>query len=285
MSQNAVPLWQRVSMSGAAAMFAEMMTIPLDTAKVRLQTQRKLDGVVSKYRGPVQTISVIVREQGVLAPYRGLVAGCHRMFVFTGVRLGLLDSLKNAMRKPDGSLTLFREVSAALATSALGITVANPCDVVKVRYQNTAGTQYGSVLQAYLQIVREEGIIGGLWKGYTANMARNCIISAVELTGYCKTKECLLSLGCADNAATHMGSGLTAGFLAVVLGSPADVVGTRVVATVGDTGSLGTYCLNMLKTEGPLAFYKGFWPNFARVGSYNVVFWACFEQLQRIFSS
>lgn len=266
-------------------MFAEMVTIPLDTAKVRLQTQRKQEGVVSKYRGPVQTISIIVREQGALAPYRGLTAGCHRMFVFTGVRLGLLDSLKNAARKPDGSLTLFREVSAALVTSALGITLANPCDVVKVRYQNTADTQYASVLRAYLQIAREEGVLRGLWKGYTANLARNCTISAVELTGYCKTKECLLSYGYADNTATHVGAGLTAGFLATVLGSPADVVGTRLVATVGDTGRLGAYCLNMLKTEGPLAFYQGFWPNFARVGSYNVVLWACFEQLQRLVAT
>lgn len=266
-------------------MFAELATIPLDTAKVRLQTQRIQEGVARKYRGPVQTISVIVREQGLLAPYRGVVAGCHRMFVFTGVRLGLLDSLKNAVRKPDGSLTLFREVSAALVTSGLGITLANPCDVVKVRYQNTAGTQYSSVFRAYLQIVQEEGVIRGLWKGYTANLARNCTISAVELTGYSKTKEGLISLGYPDSTATHVGAGLAAGFMATVLGSPADVVGTRLVATVGDTGRLGTYCLNMLKTEGPLAFYKGFWPNFARVGSYNMVLWACFEQLQHLLLS
>eukprot|EP00931_Biecheleriopsis_adriatica_P043809 TRINITY_DN25034_c0_g1_i1.p1 TRINITY_DN25034_c0_g1~~TRINITY_DN25034_c0_g1_i1.p1 ORF type:complete len:286 (+),score=54.00 TRINITY_DN25034_c0_g1_i1:32-889(+) len=282
MPKDSPSIAQSCVISGAAAMFAEAVTIPLDTAKVRLQTQRQIAGEgLVKYRGPLQTISVIVKEQGALAPYRGVVAGCHRMFVFTGVRLGGLDRAKDALRAADGSLSLAREVSAALVTSAAAITLANPADVVKVRYQNTGGTQYSSVLRAYVQIATQEGVFSGLWKGYAANLTRNCTISAVELTGYSKAKQSLLGFGFRDGPAVHVAAGLTAGFLATALGSPADVVGTRLVATVGETGGLGAYCLNMLQTEGPLAFYKGFWPNFARIGSYNMVLWAAYEQLRK----
>jgi len=186
------------------------------------------------------------------------------------------------VRLSDGSLPLGREAAAALATSAVGITFANPSDVTKVRYQNGMGQRYGSVLGAYGQIAREEGVIGGLWRGYAANLVRNCTMSAVELLGYSKAKQGLLGMGFQDGAPTHCAAGLTAGFLATALGSPADVVGTRIIAARGDTGGLAAYCVRMLRTEGPAAFYRGFVPNFARVGSYNVTLWFSYEQLKEL---
>lgn len=263
-------------------MIAEALTIPLDTAKVRLQAQRRDHGAAAKYRGPLQTVALVVREEGYVAPFRGLTAGCHRMFIFTGLRLGLLDHMKALVRLPDGTLPLGREAAAALMTSAVGITCANPSDVTKVRYQNGTGSRYSSVLGAYGQIAREEGVIGGLWKGYAANLVRNCTISAVELVGYSQAKQGLTNMGLPDNAGTHCAAGLVAGFLATVLGSSADVVGTRIIATHGDTGSLVGYCMNMLRSEGPLAFYRGFVPNFARIGSYNMLLWFTYEQLKQL---
>lgn len=272
--------WQSCTISGTAAMIAEGVTIPFDTAKVRLQTQQIQAGVVPKYRGPLQTIYTIVQESGVQAPFRGVIPGCHRMFIFTGIRLGLLDRMKNTMRLPDGSITLAREAGAAWCTSAFAITLANPSDVVKVRFQNTAGSQYSSVMGAYVQIARDEGIFGGLYRGYSANLVRNCTISAAELTGYCKAKECFLAAGFADGPLVHTSSGFLAGLVAVLLGSPADVVGTRLITHQGDTGSLAKFCLDMLRNEGPGSFYKGFVPNLARLGSYNVVLWSSYEQLR-----
>mmetsp|Transcript_76018 Transcript_76018/g.143291 ORF Transcript_76018/g.143291 Transcript_76018/m.143291 type:complete len:284 (-) Transcript_76018:69-920(-) len=277
-------LGQSCCISGTAAIIAESVTIPFDTAKVRLQTQRTTSGVMPKYRGPLQTIATLVRESGLQAPFRGLVPGCHRMFIYTSIRLGLLDKMKTAARLQDGSLPLWREATAALCTSAAAITLANPSDVVKVRFQNTGGAQYSSAFRAYLQIASGEGVLGGLYKGYSVNLVRNCIISAIELTTYSKAKEGLLTFGLQDGPAVHVSAGLTAGFLATVCGSPADVVGTRMLAHQGKNMSVGEFCLKMLRQEGPLAFYKGFWPNFARIGSYNIVMWASYEKLKLLFA-
>ena len=60
------------------------------------------------------------------------------------------------------------------------------------------------------------------------------------------------------------------------------MVGTRVIANCaqgGPTGLVGA-SLELLRTEGVGAFYKGFVPNFARIGSFNVVMWMTFEQLR-----
>ena len=60
-----------------AAMTAEVFTIPLDTAKVRLQIQSKAttDGAKPKYSGFMGTMATISREEGPRALLNGLSAG------------------------------------------------------------------------------------------------------------------------------------------------------------------------------------------------------------------
>jgi hypothetical protein len=81
--------------SAFSASVAEVCTIPLDTAKVRLQLQGKaLAGevnVVPKYRGMVGTIATIAREEGTMSLWRGIVPGLHRQILFGGLRIGLYE--------------------------------------------------------------------------------------------------------------------------------------------------------------------------------------------------
>lgn len=73
----------------------QFCTLPLDTAKVRLQLQRKgstNDGAVSlKYRGVLGTILTIAKEEGLPALWKGIVPGLHRQCLYGGLRIGLYD--------------------------------------------------------------------------------------------------------------------------------------------------------------------------------------------------
>lgn len=81
----------------------QFCTIPLDTAKVRLQLQKKAgfnnvdDGGVGlgsgspKYRGLLGTVKTIAREEGVSALWKGIVPGLHRQCLYGGLRIGLYD--------------------------------------------------------------------------------------------------------------------------------------------------------------------------------------------------
>lgn len=75
--------------------FLQICTIPLDTAKVRLQLQKKaVSGDASslpKYRGLLGTVSTIAREEGLAALWKGIVPGLHRQCVFGGLRIGLYE--------------------------------------------------------------------------------------------------------------------------------------------------------------------------------------------------
>ncbi len=116
----------------------------------------------------------------------------------------------------------------------------------------------------------------GLWRGYVPNAARFAVISAAELASYDHIKQTLLrSNMMRDDIPAHLLSGLGAGFVAAVVGSPVDVLKVRVMSTQADGSRVykGTLdCVRKsLQSEGAGVFYRGFWSHFARLGSWNVL--------------
>ncbi|KAL1819056.1 hypothetical protein ACET3Z_013925 [Daucus carota] len=282
--------------SAFAACFAEICTIPLDTAKVRLQIQKKAvagDGVaLPKYRGMLGTVGTIAKEEGLSALWKGIVPGLHRQCLYGGLRIGLYEPVKNLYVGENfvGDVPLMKKILAGLTTGALAIAVANPTDLVKVRLQAEGKLapgvprRYNGALNAYSTIVRQEGV-RALWTGLGPNVARNAIINAAELASYDQVKETILKIpGFTDNVFTHLLSGLGAGFVAVCVGSPVDVVKSRMMGDSTYKNTLDCF-VKTLKNDGPFAFYKGFIPNFGRLGSWNVIMFLTLEQAKKFVKS
>ncbi|CAL0302648.1 unnamed protein product [Lupinus luteus] len=276
--------------SAFSACFAEICTIPLDTAKVRLQLQKQAvgDAVIPKYKGMLGTVGTIAREEGLAALWKGIVPGLHRQCLYGGLRIGLYEPVKNLYVGSDhvGDVPLSKKVLAALTTGAVAIAVANPTDLVKVRLQAEgklpAGVprRYSGSLNAYSTIVRQEGVTA-LWTGIGPNIARNAIINAAELASYDQVKQTILKIpGFTDNVVTHLLSGLGAGFFAVCIGSPVDVVKSRMMGDLSYKSTLDCF-VKTLKNDGISAFYKGFIPNFGRLGSWNVIMFLTLEQTKK----
>ncbi|XP_036070705.1 mitochondrial uncoupling protein 2 isoform X2 [Oryzias melastigma] len=169
------PAAVRVLAAGSAGCVADLVTFPLDTAKVRLQIQGEgrtaVQGQTVKYRGVFGTIVTIVRTEGPRSLYNGLVAGLQRQMTFASVRIGLYDSMKQLYAGGSENAGLGTRLLAGCTTGAMAVAFAQPTDVVKVRFQAQirlleSGTvkRYGSTTQAYRTIVRDEGL-RGLWKG------------------------------------------------------------------------------------------------------------------------
>ncbi|KAM3330532.1 hypothetical protein ACQJBY_027021 [Aegilops geniculata] len=272
--------------SAIASCFAEVCTIPLDTAKVRLQLQKKTAAGPAATVGMLGTMMSIAREEGVTALWKGIIPGFHRQCLYGGLRVGLYEPVK-ALFVFVGDATLMNKILAALTTGVIAIAVANPTDLVKVRLQadgksTAVKRHYSGALNAYATIVRQEGI-GALWTGLGPNMARNALINAAELASYDQFKQMFLGLpGFTDNVYTHLLAGLGAGIFAVCIGSPVDVVKSRMM---GDSTYRSTFdCFaKTLKNDGLAAFYKGFIANFCRVGSWNVIMFLTLEQVRRFF--
>lgn len=280
--------------SAFAACFAELCTIPLDTAKVRLQLQKKAniaDGTgLPRYKGMLDTVVTIAREEGLPALWKGIIAGLHRQCLYGGFRIALYDPVKSFLVGGDfvEDVPLFTKILAALATGAMAIAIANPTDLVKVRLQaegklpHGAHRRYSGALNAYITIVRQEGL-GALWTGIGPNIARNAIINAAELASYDHVKQTILNIpGFTDNVLTHLLAGLGAGLFAVCIGSPVDVVKSRMMGDSTYKSTIDCF-IKTLKNEGVFAFYKGFLPNFGRLGSWNAIMFLTLEQAKNFF--
>ncbi|XVF46651.1 hypothetical protein PTKIN_Ptkin03bG0044600 [Pterospermum kingtungense] len=250
--------------SAFAACFAEFCTIPLDTAKVRLQLQKKTVGDevnLPKYRGLMGTMVTIAKEEGLSALWKGIIAGLHRQCIYGGLRIGLYEPVKTLLVGSDyvGDIPLYQKILAALLTGALAIAVANPTDLVKVRLQaegkfpTGVARRYYGTLDAYYTIVRQEGL-GALWTGLGPNIARNAIVNAAELASYDQVKQTILNIpGFSDNVLTHLLAGLGAGFFAVCIGSPIDVVKSRMMGDSGYKNTIDCF-IKTLKNEAKKVF-------------------------------
>ena len=88
--------------SAFSASFAEACTIPIDTAKVRLQLQgAAAAGAKPKYSGMFGTIVTVAKEEGPAALWKGITPGIHRQILFGGLRIGLYEPVKNFYCGPD----------------------------------------------------------------------------------------------------------------------------------------------------------------------------------------
>ncbi|KAJ1120342.1 hypothetical protein NDU88_008514 [Pleurodeles waltl] len=274
--------------AGTAACIADLFTFPLDTAKVRLQIQGESKSLSSRskaqYRGVFGTISTMVKTEGPRSLYRGLVAGLQRQMSFASVRIGLYDSVKQFYTKGSEHVGIGSRLLAGCTTGAMAVAIAQPTDVVKVRFQAQAsvGSRYKGTVDAYRTIAKEEGM-KGLWKGTGPNITRNAIVNCTELVTYDLIKDLLLKSNLmTDTLPCHFTSAFGAGFCTTVIASPVDVVKTRYMNSApGQYGSALNCALTMFRKEGPLAFYKGFMPSFLRLGSWNVVMFVTYEQLKR----
>ncbi|XP_064417411.1 mitochondrial brown fat uncoupling protein 1 isoform X3 [Latimeria chalumnae] len=243
--------------AGTAACIADLFTFPLDTAKVRLQIQGEsiaTGGTKSiRYKGVFGTITTMVKTEGPRSLYNGLVAGLQRQMSFASIRIGLYDTVKQFYTNGKDQAGVGSRILAGCTTGAMAVSVAQPTDVVKVRFQaqtNLEDTKrrYKGTLHAYKTIAKEEGV-RGLWK---------------------------------DNLPCHFVSAFGAGFCTTVVASPVDVVKTRYMNSApGQYNSALNCAWIMLTKEGPTAFYKGFVPSFLRMGSWNIVMFVTYEQLKR----
>ena len=86
-----------------------------------------------------------------------------------------------------------------------------------------------------------------------------------------------------DGIITHCSCAFSAGFVATIVGSPVDVLKTRLMnMSAGESGV--AMVTGMVKKEGLASFYKGFSANFMRLGCWNCAMFVSLEQIKTLFT-
>jgi len=119
------------------------------------------------------------------------------------------------------------------------------------------------------------------------NILRNSIINAAELVTFDQAKEVILKHRLMqDNIYCHFVCSAIAGLMAATVGSPVDVVKTRIMNANKATGQVYSNIFDCIyktfRNEGFFAFYKGFTANAGRIVTWNIVMFVTLQQIRRI---
>eukprot|EP01122_Echinamoeba_exundans_P016683 TRINITY_DN8530_c0_g1_i1.p1 TRINITY_DN8530_c0_g1~~TRINITY_DN8530_c0_g1_i1.p1 ORF type:complete len:299 (+),score=17.88 TRINITY_DN8530_c0_g1_i1:158-1054(+) len=157
---------------------------PLDTVKVRLQTQ----GMVRSYTGMVDCFVKIVKQEGTSSLFRGIASPMLSLTILNAISFGTYGHIKAAMRthlNDNKPLTHAHHVLAGAAVGALSTVVSTPFEMVKVRLQldNVQEKRFKGSIHAARYLVREYGFTS-LYAGFWVNTWREILFCALYFGVY-----------------------------------------------------------------------------------------------------
>lgn len=268
------PLWRSLGYSCVACCAAETATLPVDTAKTRMQVGAGREGAVAVLRR-------IAAAEGVAAWWSGLAPALLRQSLYGSVRYGAYEPLKRAI----GGDGLAAGLAAGTASGALSSALCTPADVVKVRLQAStyyaSGRRgpYGGLWRALADTWRAEGV-RGLYRGMAPTACRASAGAAAELACYDEANRRIAGRWAgARGARLHLAASLCAGFVAAAVMAPFDVLKSRVMNSEPAVG-MRRCLVESVRAEGVGCLWRGFWPSYARVGPRVVIIFTLLEQMR-----
>ncbi|XP_008117719.2 kidney mitochondrial carrier protein 1 isoform X2 [Anolis carolinensis] len=288
----AVLNWKPFVYGGLASITAECGTFPIDLTKTRLQVQGQKNDVKHKeirYRGMIHALVKIFREEGPKALYFGIAPALLRQASYGTIKIGTYQSLKRIFIEQPEDETLAVNVLCGVLSGVISSSIANPTDVLKIRMQAQGSVIQGGMIGNFMTIYQTEGT-KGLWKGVSLTAQRAAIVVGVELPVYDLAKKQIIMSGLmGDTIHTHFIASFTCGLVGALASNPIDVLRTRMMnQSALRNGTQRGYkstldCLfQTWKNEGFFALYKGFWPNWLRLGPWNIIFFVTYEQLKKL---
>ncbi|KAJ5199931.1 Mitochondrial substrate/solute carrier [Penicillium cf. griseofulvum] len=282
---------------GIAACGAVTVTHSFETVKIRLQLQGELQTktqAVKLYKGPLHGIKVILQNEGPRGLFRGIGSAYIYQVLLNGCRLGFYEPIRStlttAVYNDPKVQSLAANVVAGAASGVIGAAAGSPFFLVKTRLQSYSpflpvGTQhtYKNSFDGLSKIYKGEGI-KGIYRGVGAAMIRTSFGSAVQLPTYFFAKRRLTRhLGMEEGPALHLASSAASGFVVCCFMHPPDTIMARMYNQTGNLyGGVFDCLLKTIRTEGPLAIYKGFFAHLARILPHTILTLSLAEQTNKL---
>lgn len=277
-------LLKSVGAAGSAAVITVTGIHPIDVVKTRLQVSG--EGTRNyKSLGISGTVSVIAKEEGIPAFWKGIGAAWLREASYTSLRLGLYGPIKQAMGIKNDS-NFFLKFLAGSGAGAIGSIAGNPFDVLKTRLMAAEGKNAMGMSEAASQLYKSQGM-GGFYRGLEANVMRAMVLNGTKMACYDQIKYMIKKSGMVpDGLPTQFMSAFGAGFFMATTVAPFDMVRTRLMNQPADAKVYKGFVDCIVKIaakDGPMGLYAGFIPIWARFAPTTTLQLVIFEQIKPIF--
>ncbi|CAI5451987.1 unnamed protein product [Caenorhabditis angaria] len=306
-NHNNPQTFQRIAtkyfLSCNAALVAESVTYPLDITKTRLQIAK------NKFTrgGMIQVTLDIIRREGALALWTGVGPAITRHYIYTGIRMGAYEQIRNLTyhRDSEKSYPLWKSMATGAVSGCVAQFAASPTDLVKVQMQmeglrrlQNQPLRYTGAIDCFRSLYRTQGFFG-LWVGWLPNCQRAALLNMADIATYDNVKHGLIdNLKMKDNWIVHAMASSCAGLAAAIVSLPSDVVKTRMMDQIRHeldakmqhkknthvvlyNGVIDCY-IKIIKNEGFFSLYKGFIPSYIRMAPWSLTFWVSYEKIREL---
>ena len=286
-----VPLHQKMVVGALSGVIGMSAVFPVDLVKTRLQVLSKAAaaaaaGAGSGGKGAASAgISYVCRDvyarQGIAGFYRGLGATAVMVAPEKAIKLGVNDYLRDVFCDYDRTgETMVQQVAAGAITGLVQVVATNPMEVLKIRLQ-TSETGASSPLA----VVRELGA-RGLYNGSAVTLMRDVPYNVIFFTTYIQLKRALTLPDGHVAQERIFGSGVAAGMVAALVGTPMDVVKSRIQMRDSPYTRGALDCARRLYGEGGCSiFFRGAIPRMAVQGPLYGISLLFFELQNQYLSS
>jgi solute carrier family 25 phosphate transporter 23/24/25/41 len=169
---------------GGAGVIARTASAPFDRVKLLFQVQSVgSSGVGSAaYTSLPQAFLKVIREEGVLAFWKGNGTNIIRIAPYSATQMSSNDFYKRMLADDHGSLSVARRLTAGALAGMTGTAITHPLDVVRLRLALPEHPYRGTV-HAFGNIARSEGVLA-LYKGITPTLAGIAPYAACNFAAY-----------------------------------------------------------------------------------------------------
>ncbi|KAI5613570.1 ADP/ATP translocase 2 [Silurus asotus] len=280
MSVSAVTFAKDFTAVCIAAAVSETAVAPLERVKLLLQVQHASKHIVTekRYKGFMDCIIRIPREQGVLSYWRGNLANVIRYIPTQALNFTFKDRYKKLfLDGVDQSTQFWRYFAGNLASGgaagATSLCVVYPLDFARTRLAADIGKakaerEFTGLRDCFGKILKADGP-GGLYSGFSVSVQGIIIYRAAYFGIYDTVKSTFPDPENIHFAMTWMiAQSVTT--LAGFISYPFDTVRRRMMMQSGLKGADVIYtgtvqCWKKIaRDEGVHAFYKGTWSNILR---------------------
>jgi hypothetical protein len=155
---------------------------------------------------------------------RGLSATILRELLYSSIRMGAYEPILHAMSNDTDVPSPTSKYVSALISGGIGAAIANPTDLVKVKFQSETLEEklpFQSTIGGFRYIYAKEGL-RGLYRGSIPTILRAAILTSAQLGSYDTIKNNILKsyFNMSDGYGLYLGTSLIAGLITTTASNP-----------------------------------------------------------------
>ena len=233
--------------------------------------------------GMLDQTSLIWKTEGMRGLYRGFSAAALREATYSSLRFGLYEPLKLMLASNEEeqlSPPVWQKVTAGLVAGAGAAAICSPTDLIMIQMAASKQFPPPTMAEVAKKVIASEGI-AGLYKGIGTTVVRAGVLGATKMATYDVVKTEMRNRGIKEGPGLVFSASVVTGLAITITTSPATNLQTMIMSNKqGGGGGMLPAAMEIMRTQGPVGFFRGFGMQWARFGPYAVVQFTAWEALR-----